>query len=402
MRFDFDTPVARRGTDSAKWDIGENELPMWVADMDFKTAPCVELAVMERAAHGVFGYNIFPDEAWRSAYADWWRIRHGFDMKKEWLAFAMGVIPAVSASIRALSDKGDRVVILTPGYSSFFHIIENNRRVCAEVPMLLGRDEHGLRYDIDWDALEAALSDPSAKLMIFCNPQNPTGKIWERETMARIGELCKAYGVIVLSDEIHSDIAAPGKRVTPFAAVNGTNLALTATYLSPTKAFNIMSLRTAAVCAADPELRGRITGSFGDIAGTNVFSGPAAVAAFSREGGAWLDELNAYIRANKDRTEDFLRSEIPELEAIPSEATYLMWIDTEKIAENSEDFQKKLRADTGLYVCPGVWYRGDGLRFIRFNAAAPRVMLNDALERLKTGVRLYKLKTGVRMYREGK
>lgn len=391
MRFDFDTPAVRRGTDSAKWDIGENELPMWVADMDFKTAPCVELAVMERAAHGIFGYNTFPTAAWQRAYTDWWRIRHGFDMKKEWLAFVMGVIPAVSASIRALSEKGDKVVILTPNYSSFFHLIEGNGRVSAEVPMLLSRDENGLRYDIDWDALEAALSDPTSKLMIFCNPQNPTGKIWERETMAWIGEMCRKYGVIVLSDEIHSDIAAPGHKVTPFAAVNETNLALTATYLAPTKAFNIMSLRTAAVCVADPDLRGKITGSFGDIAGTNVFSAPAAIAAFSEEGGAWLDELNAYIRANKDRTAEFLKAELPELEAVgPSDATYLMWIHTGKIAENSEDFQKKLRADTGLYVCPGVWYRGDGEQFIRFNAAAPRVLLDDALERLKTGVRMYK------------
>ena len=390
MKFDFDTPVVRRGTDSAKWDIGKNELPMWVADMDFKTAPCVELAVLERAAHGVYGYSTFPADAWQTAYADWWRIRHGFEMKKEWLAFVMGVIPAVSASVRALSDPGDRVVILTPNYSSFFHLIEGNGRVCAEVPMRLSRDEAGLRYDIDWDALEAALSDPSAKLMIFCNPQNPTGKIWERETMARIGEMCKTYGVIVLSDEIHSDIVMPGKRVTPFASVNDVNLSLTATYLSPTKAFNIMSLRTAAVCVADPDLRKRITGSFGDLAGTNVFSAPAAIAAFSEAGGEWLDELNAYIRANKDRTEDFLRSELPELEAVPSEATYLMWIRTDAIAADSEDFQKKLRADTGLYVCPGVWYRGDGLQFIRFNAAAPRALLDDALERLKTGVRLYK------------
>ncbi len=389
MKFDFDTPVVRRGTDSAKWDIGENELPMWVADMDFKTAPCVELAVLERAAHGVFGYNTFP-AAWQTAYTDWWRIRHGFEMKKEWLAFVMGVIPAISASIRALSEPGDRVVILSPNYNSFFHLIEGNGRVSAEVPMKLSRDEAGLRYDIDWDALESALSDPAAKLMIFCNPQNPTGKIWERETMARIGDLCRQYGVVVLSDEIHSDIVMPGKRVTPFAAVNEVNLSLTATYLAPTKAFNIMSLRTAAVCVADPDLRKRITGSFGDLAGTNVFSAPAAIAAFSEAGGEWLDELNAYIRANKDRTEDFLRAEIPELEAVPSEATYLIWIHTGKITADSEDFQKKLRADTGLYVCPGVWYRGDGLQFIRFNAAAPRALLDDALERLKTGVRMYK------------
>ena len=387
MKFDFDTPVDRRGTDSTKWNIGENELPMWVADMDFRTAPAVENAILERARHGVFGYNDFPPE-WYDAYINWWRDRHGFEMKKEWLGFAMGVIPAISSAVRALTKEGDQVVVLTPIYSAFFHLTENSGRICTEVPMRLTRNERGLHYEIDWSALEAALSDPGTKLMIFCNPQNPSGDIWDRETMAKIGEMCKAYGVTVLSDEIHSDIAAPGKRVTPFAAVNEVNLSITATFLAPTKAFNIMSLRTSAVCAADEDLRKRILGSLGDLAGTNVFSAPAAVAAFT-EGGEWLDELNAYIRANKDRVENYLRDELPELEAVPSDATYLMWIYTGRIAEDSRDFQLKLRAKTGLYVCPGVWYRGDGEKFIRFNAASPRVLIDDAMERLKKGVRNY-------------
>ena len=391
MLFDFDTPVNRRGTDSSKWDIGENEIPMWVADMDFRTAPAVEKAIMDRAAHGVFGYTTFSDK-WYGAYIDWWRVRHGFTMKREWLAFASGVIPAISSAIRSLSEKGDRIVILSPGYTAFFNLTEGNGRVPAEVPMKLRRKDGLLGYDIDWTALEEALADPGAKLMIFCNPQNPTGKIWEAETMARIGELCRRYGVTVLSDEIHSDIVCPGKRVIPFASVNEVNLALTVTFLSPTKCFNLMSLRTAAVCAADPDLRSRVFGSLGDVRDFNAFSCPAAIAAFT-EGGEWLDALNAYIRANKDRVEAFLSAEVPDLEVVPSEATYLMWIYTGNITDDSEALQKFIRKETGLYVCPGIWYRGDGRSFLRLNAACPRILLDAGLERLKEGVLKFRAET---------
>jgi cystathionine beta-lyase len=387
MVFDFDTPVSRRGTDSVKWDVGENELPMWVADMDFKTAPAVEKAVLERAAHGVFGYTTFP-EKWYDAYIGWWRDRHGFEMKKEWLHFAVGVIPAVSCAVRALSEKGDKVAILTPNYGSFFGLIEGNGRVTAEVPMIADRENGRMSYRIDWDLLEKTLADPETKLMIFCSPQNPTGKIWEAETMAQIGALCRRYGVTVLSDEIHSDIVSPGKRCLPFAAVNEGNLSVTATFISPTKSFNIMSLRTAAVCAADPELRKKIFSALGDLAGTNAFSAPAAIAAFT-EGGEWLDALNVYIRGNKDRTEEFIRSELPMLETMPSEATYLMWIRTDAVSEDSEKFHAFLRKEAGLYVCPGTWYRGDGIRYIRFNTACPRLLLEAGLERLREGVHKY-------------
>lgn len=393
MQFDFDTPVNRRGTDSVKWDVGPAELPMWVADMDFKTAPAVERAILKRASEGVFGYTTFPD-AWADAYAGWWKERHDFPIEREWLGFAVGVIPALSAAIRALSEPGDRVVMLTPIYGAFPSIVRGNGRITAEVPMIRTYQEGRPVYEIDWSALEAALDADRTPLMIFCSPQNPTGQIWSRETMARIGALCQARGVTVLSDEIHSDIVMPGKRCLPFAAASEINLGLTATFLAPTKAFNIMGLKSAAVCAADPALRKKILSSLGDLAGANVFAAPAAIAAFT-EGGEWLDALCAYVFENKARVDAFLEAELPEIASTPTEATYLMWLDIGKITRDSEAFYQFLRRETGLYVCPGTWYSGDGAQFLRFNAACPRSLLEDGLDRLKTGVRKYEAEHGI-------
>ncbi|MBR4895156.1 MAG: PatB family C-S lyase [Clostridia bacterium] len=393
MQFDFDTPVNRRGTDSAKWNVHPTELPMWVADMDFKTAPAIERAIMQRAAEGVFGYTTFPD-AWYDAYIHWWRDRHDFPIEREWLGFAVGVIPAISTAIRVLSEPGDRVVMLTPIYSAFPAIVEGNGRISAEVQMLRTYEDGRPVYRIDWEALDRALAADHTPLMIFCSPQNPTGQIWDRGTMARIGALCQAHGVTVLSDEIHSDIVMPGKRCLPFAAANEVNLGLTATFLAPTKSFNIMGLKSAAVCAADPGLRGKILSALGDLAGANAFAAPATIAAFT-EGGEWLDALCAYIFRNKARVDEFLASELPEIVSVPSEATYLMWLDIGKITGDSGEFYQYLRRETGLYVCPGSWYRGDGARFLRFNAACPRSLLEDGLDRLKTGVRKYEAEHGI-------
>ena len=264
----------------------------------------------------------------------------------------------------------------------------------AEVQMLRTYEDGRPVYRIDWNALDTALAADHTPLMIFCSPQNPTGQIWDRGTMMRIGALCQAHGVTVLSDEIHSDIVMPGKRCLPFAAASEVNLGLTATFLAPTKSFNIMGLKSAAVCTADPGLRGKILSALGDLAGANAFAAPATIAAFT-EGGEWLDALCAYIFHNKARVDEFLASELPEIVSVPSEATYLMWLDIGKITGDSGEFYQYLRRETGLYVCPGSWYRGDGARFLRFNAACPRSLLEDGLDRLKAGVRKYEAEHGI-------
>ena len=206
MTYHFDEIIDRRNTNSLKWDVEEKELPMWVADMDFQTAPEIREAIEKRAAHGVFGYSIIPEE-WQQAYVDWWKLRHHFTMEKDWLIFCTGVIPAISSTVRKLTTPAEKVVVMTPVYNVFFNSIYNNGRNVLENKLIYEEDG----YHIDFEDLEEKRSDPQTSLLIFCNPQNPGGKIWDRETIARVGELCDKYHVLVISDEIHCDLTDPGK-----------------------------------------------------------------------------------------------------------------------------------------------------------------------------------------------
>lgn len=391
MIYDFETVLDRRGTWSEKWNVAEGELPMWVADMDFRTAPEIIRAIEARAAHGIFGYTCQPEE-WADAYVNWWEHRHGFRMERDWLVFTTGVIPAVSTAVRKLTTPAEKVALLTPNYNIFFSSILNNGRVPLEIPMTCSADGEGRPfYSIDWNAFEAGLADPQTTLLIFCNPHNPTGRIWDAETIARVGALCKKHGVTVLSDEIHCDIADPGVGYVPFASVNEVNRDISVTCLAPTKTFNLAGMHTAAVMAANPFLRHKMWRGLNtdEVGEGGTFAFTAAIAAFT-EGGAWLDQLNVRIRANKDRVDEFLEAELPGIRSVPSEATYLMWIDVGEITEDSGAFCDFLRAETGLFVCPGTWYHGDGRRFFRLNVACPPVMLEDGLARLKTGVERWK------------
>ena len=249
----FDEVIDRRNTGSLKWDVKENELPMWIAVMDFTAAPIIREAIMRRAAHGVFGYSIIPGE-WYDAYVSWWKNRHGLNMEKEWLIFTTGIVPAISSIVRKLTTPAENVVVLTPVYNIFYNSILNNGRRVLPCDLIYENGE----YSIDFSALEQALKDEQTTLMILCNPHNPIGKIWDRDTLMKIGELCKKYSVTVVSDEIHCDITAPGKMYTPFASVNETCRDISITCLAPTKAFNLAGLQTAAVAVADPVLRHRV------------------------------------------------------------------------------------------------------------------------------------------------
>ena len=205
MKYNFDKIPNRRGTNSLKWDVDRKELPMWVADMDFETVPEVQEALVQRVAHGVYGYSVIPDE-WADSYVNWWEKRHHFRMDPKKLIFTTGVIPALSSAVRKLTTPAENVLIQTPVYNNFFNSIRNNGRNVVENELLYD----GKEYRIDWEKLEQQLADPQTTLMILCNPQNPAGNIWDRETLARIGALCKQYDVIVVSDEIHCDLTKPG------------------------------------------------------------------------------------------------------------------------------------------------------------------------------------------------
>lgn len=385
MKYDFDTPVDRRGTYSLKWDVAENELPMWVADMDFRTAPEITQALAERAQHGVFGYTEVPDE-WYDAYINWWRERHGFEIKREWLMFCTGVVPAISAIVRKLTTVGENVLVQTPVYNIFFNSIVNNGRNVLESPLIY---ENGA-YHMDFADLEAKLSDPQTSLMLLCNPQNPGGVIWDRETLARIGSLCRKYHVIVVSDEIHCDLTAPGREYVPFASVSEDCRMNSVTCIAPTKAFNIAGLQTAAVYAADENIRHRVWRGLNtdECAEPNVFAVTAAIAAFTK-GGEWLGQLREYIAENRRIAGEFLAEKHPQVRLVESGATYLFWLDCSEITGSSRQLAKFIRKQTGLFLSAGEPYRGNGKYFLRLNAACPHSVLLDGLERLRRGVDEY-------------
>ena len=381
MKYDFDSLIDRKNTNSVKWDVGENELPMWIADMDFKTAPAVEEAIVKRAAHGIYGYADLPD-SWYDAYVGWWKNRHGLTIEKNQLIFCTGVVPAISSAVRKLTTPAEKVVVISPVYNIFFNSILNNGRV----PLESGLVFDGENYNIDFDDLESKLSDPQTSMLIFCNPHNPVGRIWTKDEIRKVGLLCKRYGVTVISDEIHCDLTDPGCDYVPFASASEVCRDISITCVAPTKTFNIAGLQTAAVFASNEFLRHKIWRALntGEVAEPNVFAVDAAVAAFTKSAD-WLDELRVYLAENKKTVRDFIGREIPEIKVMPSQATYLLWLDCRKLG-SSEYVADSIRKKTGLFLSAGGHYRGDGDFFLRMNIACPRLTVSDGLSRLKRAV----------------
>ena len=382
--YDFDKLTDRRGTGSLKWDVPMGELPMWVADMDFETAPEITDAIRKRADHAIFGYSIVTDD-WYDAYMGWWKRRHNLTMEKDWLIFCTGVVPAISSTVRKLTTVGENVLVQTPVYNIFFNSIRNNGRNILESPLVYD----GERYSVDFADLERKLSDPQTTLMLLCNPHNPVGKIWDRETLARIGELCAKHHVLVLSDEIHCDLTDPECQYVPFASASNLCKENSITCIAPTKAFNLAGLQTAAVMVPDPVIRHKINRGLNtdEVAEPNVFAVAAAVAAFEK-GEGWLDELRQYLYDNKQFVRSFIKAELPQIKVVPSQATYLLWLDCSRITQDAQELSSFIRQDSGLYLTEGAEY-GSCRQFIRMNTACPRERLRDGLDRLKKSVKAY-------------
>ena len=385
MTYDFDTPTERRNTNSLKWDVAQGELPMWVADMDFQTAPEIREAIMKRAEHGIFGYSVIPD-AWYEAYIQWWKMRHGYTMERDWLIFCTGVVPAISSIVRKMTTPAEKVLIQTPVYNIFFNSILNNGRQVLESPLRYD----GKEYRIDFADLEEKLSDPQTALMILCNPHNPTGKIWDRQTLEKIGALCSRHHVTVVSDEIHCDLTDPEESYVPFASASETCRQISITCMAPTKAFNLAGLQTAAVSVPDEVLRHKVWRALNtdEAAEPNAFAVEAAVTAFTR-GADWLDALRDYLYENKKLAAAYIEKEIPGVRAVASQATYLLWLDCSGLIGCGREAAGFLRRETGLYLSEGSQYGGNGADFLRMNIACPRAVLKDGLERLKNGLAAY-------------
>ena len=384
MKYDFDKTIDRRATNSYKWDSApEGVLPMWVADMDFRTAPAIIDALQKRVAHGIFGYTRVPD-AYYGAVTSWFSRRHGWDIDRDWIIDTSGVVPAVSAVIKALTVPGDKVIVQTPVYNCFFSSIRNNGCEIVSNPLRRTADT----YEMDFDALERCAADPRAKVMLLCNPHNPAGRVWTPDELTRLGNICLRNGVTVVADEIHCELVYQGFKYTPFASLSDAFLHRSVTCVSPSKAFNIAGLQIANIVAFDNDLRSRIDKAINinEVCDVNPFGVAATIAAYN-EGEEWLSQLVDYLHGNYEAMAEFCRRELPEFPITRLEGTYLVWMDCSSLGMPSDALEHALLEDARLWLNAGTMYGAEGEGYMRWNIACPRSVMLDGLNRFLNFVR---------------
>lgn len=380
MKYNFDELVPRRGSNSYKWDSAGSEdvLPMWVADMDFRTAPAVVEALRKRVEHGIFGYVKVP-AAYYDAIGDWFKRLHSWRVEKDWILFTTGVVPALSAIIKALTHPGDKVLVQTPVYNCFFSSIRNDECEMVANPLIYRNGA----YSIDFDDLEKKAADPRVKLLLLCNPHNPAGRVWTRQELTRIGEICLKNDVFVVADEIHCELVYPGHQYIPFASISEDFLHSSVTCTSPSKAFNLAGLQVANIFAANPAVRKKIDKALNvnEVCEINPFAVEALIAAYN-EGEEWLEELRQYLLGNYNYLKRFFEEQLPLFPVLALEGTYLVWVDCSVLKQSSEEIVKMLLEKEMLWVNEGSMYGEAGEGFIRINIACPRQLLIEGLNRI--------------------
>ena len=378
MKYDFDELVERRGTNCVKWDECPNEsiIPLWVADMDFKAAPAILEAVRKRAEHGVFGYNIVP-ESYYEAVISWFRRRHQWEIRRQWILYTTAVVPAMSCVIKALTMPGEKVLILSPAYNCFFSSIKNNGCEVLESPLKAVADT----FEIDFDDFEVKCADEKTTVFLLCNPHNPTGRVWTREELHRMYDICLRHGVKVISDEIHCELIMPGYQFVPFGTITDNCVVMN----SPSKNFNTAGLQIANIICSHPSWRRRIDRAINinEVCDVNPFGIVALIAAYN-ESEDWLDELNQYLWGNYQALRDFITKNIPQWKVCRLEGTYLPWVDISATGMTSQAYSDLLLREAKVWVNPGTMYgpqTGEG--YVRFNIATQRSRLMEALDRIK-------------------
>lgn len=377
----FDTAPDRRGSGSYKWDseAGAGDvIPLWVADMDFKTAPVVIEALRRRVEHGVFGYTLVDDEYY-AALRGWFAERHGYTIDTRQVIYTSGVVPALSAIIKALTKPGEGVIVQTPVYNCFFSSIRNNGCRIVESPLI--REEISgdtFTYRMDFEDLERKAADPANTMLLLCNPHNPAGRIWNRDELKQVAEICRRNGVRVVSDEIHCELAMPGLEYTPYGTIDPTGVVC----LSPSKAFNTAGLQIANIVCPDDSVRRAVDRAINinEVCDVNPFGVVALKAAYSPEGAEWLNALRGYLADNYRLTRDIISNELPGCPMALLEATYLPWIDVSSLGVPTEELEERLIREAGVWVNCGEMYGSGG--FIRLNIACPRERLREGLRRL--------------------
>lgn len=340
----------------------------------------------QKIALGAFGYE-FPKEDYFNAVADWYETEHKYRPENNWMIFTTGVVPAISSIVRRISHIGDNVLVQEPVYNIFYNSILNNGRHVLSSDLKFD----GQEYIIDWHDLEEKLANPLTTLMIFCNPHNPVGKVWSAEEVQRIADLCFKHHVVLLSDEIHGDLVRKGPDYIPAYSVSSKARNNVISLVSPSKTFNVAALHAATAIIPGENLRAIVNRGLNsdEVAEPNLLAIPATIAAYEN-GHKWLKALKKQLDKNFEYAADFIRDNIPELRVVSGDATYLMWIDTQKVTTSSQELAKFIREETGLIISAGNVYRGNGNNFIRINLACPLKMVKDGMARLATAISKYK------------
>ena len=402
MKYAFDEIIERRGTGCVKWDAEppsnagpvrrgsasaqRDIIPLWVADMDFAVAPAIQEAIRRRAEHPVFGYTHVQDDYYE-AVISWFQRRHQWHIRREWMLYTTGVVPAMSVAIKALTMPGEQVVILSPDYNCFFSSVKNNGCQVAESCLVRCQRDKQERFEVDWEDFEARCAEEKTTVFLLCNPHNPTGRVWTREELQRMADICHRHQVRIVSDEIHCELVMPGHTFVPMGTVDPDAVILN----SPSKSFNIAGLMMANIICRDAATRRRLDRAINinEVCDVNSFA-PEAVKAAYNDSEDWIDALNLYLWDNYTVLCDFVAKFLPHWQVMPLEGTYLAWVDVSaalstdsKGGETVAAYCDRLLQATGVWLNPGTMYGPQsGKDYLRINLACPRSLLQEALHRL--------------------
>ena len=386
MKYDFDRIIERRNTSSVKWDLaddifgGRDLLPMWVADMDFTSPPAVIDALRERANHGIFGYTAASESYYKSVI-DWMRRRHGWDIRKEWIHFTPGVVPALGLLLQTYARSGDEIIVQRPVYYPFMRVIKDCGCQVVNNPLLY---ENG-RYCMDMDDLERKIKRRKVRAVILCSPHNPVGRVWTHEELHSFLRICVERNILVISDEIHGDLMLGGRTFIPLASLcDDSMMRKVITCTSPSKTFNLAGLHAANIIIPDEYLSRefRTTLEKNGIQGPNAFGAVACEAAYNG-GDEWLDELLLYLKGNLDFMRKFIIERIPYVRMVEPEGTYLVWLHFQSLDVEADEIMRLLVRDGGIALDPGTLFGREGTGFMRINIGCPRSILADAMQRIE-------------------
>lgn len=382
LKYNFDAIIDRRNTRSYKWDQAEklfgdkDIMPLWVADMDFESPPAVKEAILRRVEQGIYGYSV-ASEPYKEAITSWFLRRHGWNIRPEWITDSPGIVTSLSLAVELYSEPGSEVILQSPVYYPFYDVIKMNGRNVAKNPLILRNGQ----YEMDYVQLEGLMKN-GAKLLLLCSPHNPGGRVWEREELLKLGELCLAYGVTVISDEIHCDLALPGHTHYPFASLSEELANITVTTLAATKTFNLPGIQTSYIVASNPDLKRKFDMRLKALSLHMAhFFAPEAVQAAYDEGDEWLDELLQYISGNMEYAVSYLSEHLPQVKVMRPQATYLLWVDCRGLDRDIDGLKKLMYQEAKVAFNEGSVFGTEGAGYLRINLACPRSILQEALER---------------------